>query len=175
MAHEIAHLVQGRARGWPVALVATIILWAVAITVVTMALYDGAPDDQWGDLSLAAVIALLAWRTSVTPQRRAEYQPTPTPSRSSVVTTFSQRCVTCTPTRLDTSVPSRPRDLRPIPHPGSGSVMYGVFDPILVQPSVSSIVAGRMRSLRDRVVRRSRISLQRRRCGRRRRPALRRV
>jgi Zn-dependent protease with chaperone function len=57
-----------------VALVATIILWAIAITVVTMALYDGAPDDQWGELSLAVLCALLAWRTSVTPQRRAEYQ-----------------------------------------------------------------------------------------------------
>jgi peptidase M48-like protein len=74
MAHEIAHLVLGRARGWPMALVATIILWAIAITVVTVALYDGARDDQWGGLSLAVVIALLAWRTSVTPQRRAEYQ-----------------------------------------------------------------------------------------------------
>jgi hypothetical protein len=36
--------------------------------------YDGAHGDQWRDLSLAAVIALLAWRTSVTPQRRTEYQ-----------------------------------------------------------------------------------------------------
>jgi Zn-dependent protease with chaperone function len=73
MAHEIAHLVRGRARGWPVALVATIILWAIAITVVTLAVYDGASDDQWGELSLAALIALLAWRTSASPQRRAEY------------------------------------------------------------------------------------------------------
>jgi Peptidase family M48 len=74
MAHEIAHLVQGRARGWPVALIATIILWAIAITLVARALHDRAHDDEWGGLSLAVVIALPAWRTSVTPQRRAEYQ-----------------------------------------------------------------------------------------------------
>jgi hypothetical protein len=82
-----------------VALVATIVLWAIAITVVTMALYDGAPDDQWGELSLAVLGA-----------------------------------------------PSRAQDLKPIPHPGSDSVMYSGFDLVLVQPSVSPIVAGRMRS-----------------------------
>jgi hypothetical protein len=73
MAHEIAHLVRGRARGWPVALVATLVLWAIAITVVTLALHDG-KHVPWGEVSLAVLIALLAWRTTVTPQRRAEYQ-----------------------------------------------------------------------------------------------------
>jgi hypothetical protein len=72
MAHEIAHLVAGRARGWPVALVATIALRAIAIIVVALAPHDDA-HNQMHDLSPAVIIALLARRTSVTPLRRTEY------------------------------------------------------------------------------------------------------
>jgi Zn-dependent protease with chaperone function len=74
MAHEIAHLVEGRATGWPVALTATTVLWAIAIASVVRALRDHPPDVQWRDLGLAIVISLLAWRTAVAPLRRSEYR-----------------------------------------------------------------------------------------------------
>jgi hypothetical protein len=74
MAHEIAHLVEGRATGWPVALTATTVLWAIAIASVVRALRDDPQDVQWRDLGLAIVISLLAWRTAVAPLRRSEYR-----------------------------------------------------------------------------------------------------
>jgi Zn-dependent protease with chaperone function len=74
MAHEIAHLVEGRATGLPIALLATTGLWAIAIAVVARGLHDSAHHGPWRDLMLAIVIALVAWRTAVAPLRRAEYR-----------------------------------------------------------------------------------------------------
>jgi hypothetical protein len=91
--------------------------------VLTLALYDG--KHVTGGVTFPSRSSPRCSPGEPRPRRSAapSTRPTPTPSRSSVVTTLSQRWVTCTPTRLDTSVPSRPQALKPTPHPGSGSAM----------------------------------------------------
>lgn len=72
VAHEIAHLLEGRAREWPVALIVTVALWSTAITLVWQALTQDNPAALAGRFSAGLVFACLAWRVAVTPQRRCE-------------------------------------------------------------------------------------------------------
>jgi Zn-dependent protease with chaperone function len=72
LAHEIAHLVEGQATGWPVALLATVLLWAAAITVAALAMLEHDTTATTIRFMIAIGLACLAWRVAVIPQRRCE-------------------------------------------------------------------------------------------------------
>jgi len=72
VAHEIAHLLEGQARGWPVALIVTVALWAAAITLVWRAMMQDDAAALAGRFGAGLVFACLAWGVAVTPQRHCE-------------------------------------------------------------------------------------------------------
>jgi Zn-dependent protease with chaperone function len=71
-AHEIAHLVEGRATGWPIALLLTVGLWSTAIVAIATGLLGHDLAGQWRGMLAGITLGGIAWRVAVIPQRRCE-------------------------------------------------------------------------------------------------------